>query len=341
MKTFIVRCSFFATALLTLLAASNGAVVNFSSGATQFSIDFVTIGATNNLADTRPSATPNAAGRVGYVFGIGKFEVSRDMITKYNSAFGTANSLGLTLADTTPYGGNGANQPATGLSWNEAARFVNWLNTVSGGTAAYNFTTGGVNDNITTWSASSPLDYDPTNPYRSKRALFALPSDNEWYKAAYYNPVTNSYSDYPSLNGLTPSAVSGGIADNTSVYFQPGGNGPAVIDSAGGLSPFGVMGLGGNVREWEESSIDLLNNNGLSIRGIRGGTWFDGPSYLSSSARYDDVDPTGKNLTVGFRVVRLSSAGGEVPEPSTIAIFGLGALCLASRARRKGHTTSC
>lgn len=338
MKTFAVRCSFFATALLTLLTAIQGAVVNFSTGSTQFSIDFVTIGAQNNPADTRPSATPNAAGRVGYVFGIGKFEVSRDMITKYNSAFGTANSLGLTLADMTPYGGNGASQPATGLSWNEAARFVNWLNTVSGGTAAYNFSTGGVNDNITPWSILNPLDYDPMNPYRSKRAIFALPSDNEWYKAAYYNPVTNGYSDYPSLNGMTPAAVSGGTTDNTAVYFQPGGNGPAVIDSAGGLSPFGVMGLGGNVREWEESSIDLLNNNGSSIRGIRGGTWFDGPSYLSSSARYDDVDPNGKNLTVGFRVVSLSSAGGEVPEPSTMAIIGLCALGMAYRAQRRSKS---
>ncbi|MBU6387686.1 MAG: PEP-CTERM sorting domain-containing protein, partial [Planctomycetes bacterium] len=85
-------------------------------------------------------------------------------------------------------------------------------------------------------------------------------------------------------------------------------------------------------------SIDLLNNNGSSIRGIRGGTWFDGPSYLSSSARYDDVDPTGKNLTVGFRVVSLSSAGGEVPEPSTMAIFGLGALGMAYRGRRRSES---
>lgn len=65
----------------------------------------------------------------------------------------------------------------------------------------------------------------------------------------------------------------------------------------------------------------------LSIRAIRGGTWFDGPSYLSSSERYNDAATTDKNLTVGFRVVMLPS-GTEVPEPSTFVIgslLGLGA----------------
>ena len=55
--------------------------------------------------------------------------VSEDMINKAN----TLGSLGITLV------ARGANKPATSVSWNEAARFVNWLNTSRGHPPAYKF----------------------------------------------------------------------------------------------------------------------------------------------------------------------------------------------------------
>ena len=57
------------------------------------------------------------------------------MVTKAN----TLGSLAIPLADLTSSGGDGVNRPASGVSWNEAARFVNWLNTSSGSTPAYKF----------------------------------------------------------------------------------------------------------------------------------------------------------------------------------------------------------
>ena len=45
----------------------------------------------------------------------------------------------------------------------------------------YKFTTGGVYDDIALWDVSETLDYDPLNPYRSKRATYVPPSYNEWY----------------------------------------------------------------------------------------------------------------------------------------------------------------
>lgn len=318
--------SLVAFVFLAIQAVSvHAGTVTFGSTGNQFTMEFVAIGNPGNAADS--SGTPAPVGSVAYSYAIAKFETSRDMIEKYNANFGATNSLVITLADMTPYGGNGSNKPASGASWNEAARFVNWLNTSSGGYAAYKFTSNGVNDNIALWTTADILDYDPSNPYRSKRARFALPNYNEWYKAAYYDPTSSTYFDYPTANGLTPTPASGGTVDNTAVYFQPGPNGPAAIDNAGGLNRYGVMALGGNIREWEESSFDLQNNNGASIRAIRGGTWFDGPGYLSSSERYNDAATTDKNLTVGFRVVMLPS-GTEVPEPSTLVIaslLGLGA----------------
>lgn len=328
-------CSLVAFVFLAIhTVTAHAGTITFGSPGNLFTMAFVSIGNPGNAADT--TGTPAAVGSVGYTYAIGKYEISRDMITKYNANFGTTNSLVIALADMTPYGGNGSNKPASGASWNEAARFVNWLNTSSGGYAAYKFTSNGVNDNIALWTTADILDYDTSNPYRSKRARFALPNYHEWYKAAYYDPASSTYFDYPSVNGLTPTPVSGGTVDNTAVYFQPGPSGPAAIDNAGGLSRYGVMALGGNIREWEESSFDLQNNNGASIRAIRGGTWFDGPGYLSSSERYNDAATTDKNLTVGFRVVMLSS-GTEVPEPSTFIIgslLGLGAFMGRRKSKR-------
>jgi hypothetical protein len=250
----------------TAYAPSQAGTVTFGSGGNTFNMDFVTIGNAGNAADT--TGVPSPAGAVGYEYGIGKFEVSEDMITKFN-----ASQLLQITKDT-----RGTAKPATNVSWNEAARFVNWLNTSTGGSAAYKFTTLGVNDNIALWTASDTLDYEATNPYRSKRATYVLPSFNEWYKAAYYNPTNSTYYDFPNGRNTAPTAVASGTADNTAVYN--GQSGPADVDQAGGLSPYGVMGLGGNVREWDESSSDLLNSSDSSSRGFRGGIWF----YISSLA---------------------------------------------------------
>lgn len=311
--------------MLTLGNYVQAAVVSFGSGANQFNMEFVTIGKPGNAADT--TGNPNPAGRVGYVYGMGKFEVSEDMIDKYNASFGTANSL-VIFKDY-----RGANKPVTSISWNQAARFVNWLNISTGSYAAYKFTTGGVNDDIALWAVSDTLDYDASNPYRSKRARYVLPSYNEWYKAAYYNPNDSTYYDYANGSNTAPIAVVSGTTANNAVFTGNGvtPTGPADVDQAGGLSPYGVMGLGGNVAEWEENSFDLANSINSYARELRGGNWSNLAVDLSSASRYSELPSIGSSGR-GFRVASLSSSGGgQVPEPSTMAIFGLGALGMAYR----------
>jgi len=103
-----------------------------------------------------------------------------------------------------------------------------------------------------------------------------------------------------------------------------------------------VIGLGGNVWEWEESSFNVssgnYNSSGSSSRGVRGGSWNDFSDDLSSSARYLDVYPSFEDLLLGFRVVSLSSsAPPAVPEPSMMVIgtlFGIGGL-MAKRRMKK------
>jgi hypothetical protein len=95
------------------------------------------------------------------------------------------------------------------------------------------------------------------------------------------------------------------------------------------------MGLGGNVREWNEDTFEF-DYDPLENRILRGGDWYS-PTHFLSSSSFNSMDPnsTGGQELNGFRVVMLNSAGGEVPEPTTMAIFGLGAVAFAYGNRRK------
>ncbi len=256
-----------------------GGFVTFGSGPNQFSIEFVTINgaAPGNAADTDVNARPVSAtlGVVGYRYGIAKYEGSEDMIAKYNAL-----NPGLAIQTL----GLAADKPA-GVSWNSAARFVNWLNTSQGYAPAYKFTTSGVNDNIALWTSADVSDYDPSNQYRSRRARFVLPDYNEWYKAAFYNPANSTYYNYAYGFDSAPTQVCSGTTANTSVYTfstnpytcvdtsQSPYGGAADVNLAGGLSPYGVMGLGGNLREIQETAADLTNNDPAENRFDRGGSW--------------------------------------------------------------------
>ncbi|MFN6138887.1 MAG: formylglycine-generating enzyme family protein [Planctomycetota bacterium] len=331
MRKKLLRYVLAACCLLAGSAPCQAGVVTFGSGTNVFQMEFVTIGNPGNATDT--TGAPNPAGAVGYTYGIGKFEVSEDMIDKFNTNFGVANGLVITK-DT-----RGLHKPATSVTWNEAARFVNWLNTSTGGFAAYKFTTVGVNDNIALWTAVDTLDYNASNPFRSKRATYVLPSYNEWYKAAYYSPNDSTYYDFPNGSNTAPAPVASGTTAGMAVYGQPPAQGPADVAQAGGLSPYGVMGLGGNVWEWEESSGNLANSSGSLTRGIRGGFWGAPSTRLSSSFR-DIIHPNAEAaFGVGFRVATLSpsSAPPAVPEPSMMVIgtlFGLSGLAAKRRMKK-------
>ena len=123
------------------------------------------------------------------------------------------------------------------------------------------------------------------------------------------------------------------------VYLQPQfGQGPADITNAGGLSPFGVLGLGGNAFEWGETEGDLVNNSPSSVREIRGGDWgyyFPLSDVMSSSSRRLSINPTNEALFIGFRVASLS----PVPEPSTYALVITGLTVLGWSRRRTDPLT--
>jgi len=289
----------------------------FGSGDNTFNIDFVTIGNPGNADDT--DGEPDPAGKVEYAYRIGKFEISEDMIDKAN----TVGTLQITQND------RGANKPATNVSWKEAARFVNWLNTSTDSKEAYKFD---VHWDFQSWEPGDE-GYNPNNRFRNSLATYFLPSMDEWYKAAYYDPQKPGgpgYYDYPTGSDSPPTGVDefGGTAADTAVYKFSGISPayPADITLAGGLSPYGTMGQGGNVQEWEETDLQLGNSS--TRRGVRGGYWNEGAAFnLSSLSRFDQ-DLGNWNGDLGFRVASI------IPEPSTLLLGALASAGLMMWRRR-------
>ncbi len=322
--TFIKLFPLLLIALLCTNFMNLAAADTFGSGANTFDIEFVGIGNPGNAADT--TGNPNPAGSVPYTYRLGKFEISEQMIDKAN----TLGGLGITK-DT-----RGPDKPATSVSWNESARFINWLNTSIGSTPAYKFALQpgeagyNANANIELWTIGD-AGYNANNLYRNSLARYFLPSVHEWYKAAYYDPTSGVYYDYPTGSNSAPTPVASGTAAGTAVYN--GQAGPADITLAGGLSPYRTMGQGGNVDEWEETDFDLMNGPipipSSPSRGRRGGFWnLDFTSIGLSSSGRSVANPSSAAFAIGFRVA-------SIPEPSTLLLGALAGTSLLWRRIRR------
>ena len=296
-----------AFAIMTQMSAQSD---TFGSGANTFDITFVNIGNTGNAADT------TGYGAVPYEYRASTHEISQDAITK-------ATASGMANVTAGPWTGN---QPAANISWYEAAAFVNFLNTSSGKTAAYNLSWSGTAWSMTLQSSSNAWTLGGTNLYRNKNAFYFLPSENEWYKAAYYNAAGTNYFLYPTASSSIPTAVASGTNAGSAVYDRAASV-PAIVDRAGGLSPYGTMGQGANVWEWNESALVGTNISPSENRGIRGGFWNDSENDLRSTSR-NGLDPTFEQFNIGFRVA-------SVPEPSTYVLVLLGAGAVYIWKRRK------
>ena len=275
-------------------------------------INWTNIGNPANAADT------TGYGAVGYSYSIGTYDVTNAQYVEFLNAKGASNDAGIwnstmghtggtyTYGNITQTGSSGsfhysvdstyASNPVVGVTWFDAARFCNWL---SNGQGSGSMETGAYTLN----GAVSGIYY--ANPGSQIR----LPSEDEWYKAAYYNAVTATYSLYPDGRNT--------ITQVDANYWPSSG---LVNVNYGTPSSYGVYGMGGNAWQWNDA---LTMSN---VRGIRGGSWgmgsYSGPSFLASSFRGgnypDTVDPS-----LGFRVV-------SVPEPTSeiLAIFAGGMLLI-------------
>ncbi|MDB4528240.1 formylglycine-generating enzyme family protein, partial [Akkermansiaceae bacterium] len=267
-----------------------------------FNHEMITIDDPNNQPDA------NGFGSVDYVYRISKHEISRQMIHSYNSQ----NSIKIRLPVFETYTAyNDPKKPITDISWNEAARFVNWLNVAKGYPIAYKFKSAGPNSDISLWVPSDE-GYDETNPYRNRNAYYFLPSEDEWYKAAFYDPSTNDnqggYWLFATGSNDAPIALNESSDQNTAIYGLTRRAGPADTIKAGGLSPFGTMAQSGNAAEWCESAFEFPNNSVTKYRVWRGGSLGSLSSSAISSAFRNSAPATGTNgPNMGFRVASKSN----------------------------------
>ena len=295
MKNVSSLCVALVCAAFTLMTQLSAQADTFGTSGNEFTIDFVDIGNAGNAADT------TTYGAVPYEYRMGKNEISQLQITK-------ATQIGMAHVSAGAWTGS---QPAADITWYEAAAFVNFLNTNSGRTAAYNLTFSG-SWSMAVWSSEQAWTAGGTNLYRNKDAFYFLPSENEWYKAAYYNAAGTNYFLYPTGSDTAPTAVASGTNASSAVYNNATPV-PATVNSAGGLSPYGTMGQGGNVWEWNESAFNGTNSSSSEFRAIRGGYWGATEGGVSSSYRFD-LGPADGGNDLGFRVA-------SVPEPSTYALL--------------------
>jgi len=139
-------------------------------------------------------------------------------------------------------------------------------------------------------------------------SYFLLTSEDEWYKAAYYNPAVDNYFDYPTSSDSVPSSdLIDPDPGNNANFYQSGYTigSPYWRTEVGEFensdSPYGTFDQGGNVWEWNET---ILSG---SYRGRRGGSFDNGAFYLHASNRNNN-NPTKENNNIGSRVF-------EAPEP--------------------------
>jgi len=294
-KVFAVTA---ALALLGLCIAAQAAIT----------IDTVAVGNKGNTADT------TGYGSVGYNYNIGKYEVTAGQYTAflntvanvsdtyglYNSNMWNDTSYGCKIQQTSISGGYSysvasdyANRPVNYVSFWDSCRFANWLGNGQGNndteTGAYTLTPTGIANNTITrtpgWTG------------------WAVTSEDEWYKAAYYDPNKGGagYWLYPTKS----DSITTGMAN----YGMSVGH-TTDVGSYGNSSHYGTFDQGGNVHERNDAII------AGAYRGLRGGSFLDDyGNNLQSSTRYN-FNPLIEHCLFGFRV-------SEVPEPSSIiALLG-------------------
>jgi MYXO-CTERM domain-containing protein len=230
-------------------------------------------------------------------------------------------------------------KPVNFVSWYDAARFTNWMHNGQGGgdteTGAY--TLSGNTGIIT----------------KNPGATVYLPSEAEWYKAAYYDPTAgagggDNYWAYATRSDTVPTV---GTANSTGVISNPGANvanyalgadwnGQAgnltTVGSALAVNYFGTADQAGNVYEWTDAVL-------RSSRVLRGGSWAFNSTYLPATNSISS-SPSNEFNYVGFRVASVV-ASVPVPEPGTFlpaAALVVGALLRRRRPRshRSGRATA-
>lgn len=248
------------------------------------------------------AASSTGHGAVRYAYRIGKFEVTNDQYCEFLNAVAKQDRHGLYeermaggpedwggIDRNGTYGsysysvrGGKGEMPVNYVTYESALRYCNWL-------------TNGKKDGGTESGAYTFADTGLKLPDHAAVAVGAsvtwvLPTEDEWVKAAYYDPNKAGgagYWNFPVRSDTAPQANL-----NTNAPSKAG-------SYASAASPYGTFDQGGNVWEYNESRTfdDKV--------GLRGGSFYinDNDGYMQLTTRYDVYSAKWPNY--GFRVVAL------------------------------------
>jgi formylglycine-generating enzyme len=331
------------------------ACLPFGSFASAEAIQWVTVGDPGNDADT------TFYGDVTTSFQIMKYEFTNQQYTDflnsvdagginpnsvYNVDMGNDIRGGISFTSGAASGSkyavksNMGDKPVNYVSWFDAARVSNWL--MNGATSLSDTETGAYTLNNATTGNAPAVNFGAT---------FYIPTEDQWYKAAYYKGggTTAGYWDYATRSDTPPTAVtanetgigSAGSTDNFANYSDDAnwndrsGN-VTTVGTNGVSSAYGAFDMNGNITEWNDLTGLVAGSN----RGVRGGYWgsFSASSLVSSFNQ--EIAPSDESDVYGFRLASPASSPSAVPEidpnrlGSVLALV-LGSLGLLERRRLK------
>lgn len=339
-----------ALALLCLGVTAQADVFDLGFGLTN--LETVTVGDPGNAGELSGGGAggygaDRVCGLVSYAYSIGKYEVTAGQYTEFLNAVARTDTYGLyspAMSNSTVYGcmiqrsgvagsyiysvaADWANRPVNYVSFWDACRFANWL---------HNGQPVGLQNNSTTEEGAYVLggytSADGRNIQRKGGWRWAVTSEDEWYKAAYYKGGgTNvGYWDYPTRSDSTPTNdVMSPDGGNNADFYQDGYaiGSPYYRTEAGEFenseSAYGTFDQGGNVSEWTEAIVRFGTD-----RGMRGGSYSGYATELQAAYR-DASSPSYEHSRIGFRVVQ------AVPEPSSLIALTVGLVSLAGLRRRR------
>lgn len=149
----------------------------------------------------------------------------------------------------------------------------------------------------------------------------AIASEDEWYKAAYYQPELDGGD--PSNYWLYATARSSNFP-GTANYQNDVGALTDVGTYSDYASYYGTFDQAGNVKEWNDTIVNTTK------RIERGGAYNNTINIQKSSTRQNSP-PDSEGSSVGFRISSLDA----VPEPSTYAaLFGYLSLSFVMMRRK-------
>ena len=325
------------------------ALLCLGSLAQAVTIETVPVGDPGNQPDTEVMVTDHTTGygSVGYVYRMGKYEVTAGQYTAFLNAVASTDTYGLYNTNMssishgsgiTRIGASGSyaysvatdfiNRPINWVSWADSGRFANWL---------HNGQPSGPQNALTTENGAYYLNGATTDEallavMRKADWKWAIAGENEWYKAAYYKggSIIAGYWDYPTGSDTAPGWDMADASGDNANYYSPAW--PYPIDSGkfttvtgefqNSDSPYGTFDQGGNIWEWNEGIVSA------TYRIMRGGAFNSVGDSLCSSSR-SGLLPSHETSYSGFRVAQ------AVPEPSSLMVLAGGVGMILGLRRRR------